>query len=510
MSHFYTKDDEILTAPINKTFVELFRGTPEDFQDWVDELRAHVTERWDAMGQPPKSGVRLEDMAAEFERICRVDTTKMLFQDEQTREWDCIIDGSRVSIANNFFPNILKARDTVGADRAVSVYDLFAKPAARSQTLTVLQRCIRDDGFYDFAPIYRPPATFSGDLRREARRFVEQVLIEEQDGTGQRSLWFDASKRMERRTPRINAKELMAFRKRGLVKPHHLQGVDLDNVSGDTLYRIRVYVTGDKATRVLPAIFRHLQLGAGVAPNNFPAAVARYLYHMGTDKCVGQKDIVIYDPSMGFGGRLLGALSLRDRPVHYIGTDPNTENWIADLGISRYEYMERVFRSHVRHGKPFHGTYLCCGSENVAQDKLFKKYKGKVDFVFTSPPYFSAEVYSDEPTQSSNKFKEYDEWRDGFLIPTLKTCATWLKNDRFLAFNIADIHVGVQHYPLEQDTVDALKALGLHYKCKLKMVLSHAPSMKVSRDTGQPTTKNFCLINGKWRKFEPIFVFYKP
>ena len=246
-----------------------------------------------------------------------------------------------------------------------------------------------------------------------------------------------------------------------------------------------------------------------MAPNNFPAAIAKLLYKYATDKLLDQEEIVIYDPSMGFGGRLLGALSLRDRAIHYIGTDPNTENWIKELGISRYEYMERTFKSHVRWGKPFKGTYICSGSEDVASNQEFKKYKGKLDFIFTSPPYFCAEIYSDEPTQSSIKYKDYESWRDNFLGATLKTCAEWLKPERMLAFNIADMKVGNTQYPLEEDTVRILKECGLEYKGKLKMVLSVAPNMRINKATGQPSTKNYCIVNGKWRKYEPIFLFYK-
>ena len=509
MAYFYTKNDDLVKSSINKTFGELFTCSEEDFATWVDDLCNVVTKQWDE-GQPPKAGVRLEEMGSQFERICRVNTEKMWFKDEQTRKLDCVIDGARVAIANSFFPNILKAKDTVGEGKAVSVYDLFAKKSARPKTLAVLKKCIRDDGFYDFSPIYRPPTTYKGDLRREARRIVEEILTEESNGNSVRSLWIDASPKIEKRTPRINVKELKALKEKGLLKDKHLNGVDLNKVSDDSLYRIRVYSINSKAKKVLPLIFRHLELGAGIAPNNFPSAIARLLYKYGTDRCKDQKEVVIYDPSMGFGGRLLGALSLRDRAVHYIGTDPNTENWIKEIGISRYEYLERVFKSHVRFGEPFKGTYICSGSEDVSENEEFKKYKGKVDFIFTSPPYFSAEIYSDEPTQSSIKYKEYDSWRDNFLRPTLKTCAEWLKHDRILAFNIADINVGNKQYPLEEDTVEILKEFGLRYEGKLKMVLAISPSMKLKRQTGQPSMKNFCIVNGKWRKFEPIFVFYKP
>jgi len=509
MAYYYTKNEEIVSSQVNRTFESLFTCTEKAFETWVDELCDYVTKQWDEKGQPPKSGVKLEDMGKEFERICNVDTDAMWFKDEQTRQLDCIIDSARVSIANSFFPNILKAKDTVGEDKAVSVYDLFAKKSARSKTIAVLKKCIREDGFYEFSPIYRPATSFKGDLRKEAKRIVEEILTEEATGKGSRSLWIDPQEKIERRTPRITAKELQSFFDRKLLKKKHLNGINLNKVAPDSLYRIRVYPIGSEAQYVLPKVFRHLELGAGIAPNNFPSANARLLYRHYTKKCIGQEQIVIYDPSMGFGGRLLGALSLRDRPIHYIGTDPNTENWIKELGISRYEYLERVFKSHVKWGEKFKGTYICSGSEDVSKNIEFKKYKGKVDFVFTSPPYFSAEIYSDEPTQSSIKFKEYDSWRDNFLRPTLKTCVEWLKPQRYLAFNIADINVGNTQYPLEEDTIKILKELGMRYEGKLKMVLALSPAMKLKKQTGQPSTKNFCIVNGKWRKFEPIFVFYK-
>jgi len=510
MSYFYTKSDQLTKSEVNRTFGELFTASEDNFAEWVDNLCEVVTYQWDTFGQPPKAGIRLEEMAGEFERICSIDTEKMWHKDEQTRQTDCIIDSARVAVANSFFPNILKAKDTVSEGKAVSVYDLFAKKSAREKTLKVLRTCIRKDGFYDFAPIYRPPQTFKGDLRREARRICEEILREEASGNGTRSFWIDAAPKIERRTPRISVKELRGLKESGLLKRHHLNGIELDKLSDDSLFRIRVYGIGSQAKRVLPLVFRHLELGAGIAPNNFPSAIARLLYKYATDRCQNQKEITIYDPSMGFGGRLLGAMSLRDRNIHYIGTDPNTENWIKELGISRYEYLERTFKSHVRYGKHFRGTYICSGSEDVHNNEEFKKYKGQLDFVFTSPPYFSAELYTDEPTQSAVKFKEYSAWRDNFLFPTLRTASEWLKSDRLLALNIADVNVGNTQYPLEEDTIGILKNLGLTYELKLKMVLAVSPSMRVKKETGQPSTKNFCIVNGKWRKFEPVFIFRKP
>ena len=208
MSFYYTKSDELLKSPINKTFAELFTCSEETFVTWANDFCDLVAKQWDEHGQPPKAGVRLEDMGKEFTRLCKVDTDKMWFKDEQTRQTDCLVDGARVYIANNFFPNILKAKDTLGEGKAISVYDLFVNQSARPTTLATLKRCIREDGFYDFAPVYRAPNSFKGDLRREARRFVEMILKDEAAGAGERSLWIDASAKVERRTPRINVKEL--------------------------------------------------------------------------------------------------------------------------------------------------------------------------------------------------------------------------------------------------------------------------------------------------------------
>jgi hypothetical protein len=56
--------------------------------------------------------------------------------------------------------------------------------------------------------------------------------------------------------------------------------------------------------------------------------------------------------------------------------------------------------------------------------------------------------------------------------------------------------------PLEKDTTDILKGLGLKYVVTLKMILN-ATGKSVSQ------SKNVCEVNGKAYKFEPIFVFKK-
>jgi hypothetical protein len=149
------------------------------------------------------------------------------------------------------------------------------------------------------------------------------------------------------------------------------------------------------------------------------------------------------------------------------------------------------------------------GSEEIANDPAFKKYKGKIDLVFTSPPYFAKEVYSDDANQSCHKFSNYENWRDGFLRPTLETAVAWLRKDRYLLWNIADAKFGQDVLPLEEDSKKILLELGMEFVTVLKMTLAQMPGSGRTNEDGKATAKNSCTVDGMTLKFEPIFVFRK-
>ena len=152
--------------------------------------------------------------------------------------------------------------------------------------------------------------------------------------------------------------------------------------------------------------------------------------------------------------------------------------------------------------------------------------------IFTSPPYFAKEVYSDDLEQSCHKFSQYDDWVEGFLRPTLETAVAYLRKDRYLLWNIADAAFDGKLLTLEEDSCKILKELGMEYVTTLKMALAQMPGGNRMVDTGEIITtvnaltgeettetvlegkmKNFCQIesNGKkiMLKYEPIFVFKK-
>jgi len=138
----------------------------------------------------------------------------------------------------------------------------------------------------------------------------------------------------------------------------------------------------------------------------------------------------VYDPSSGWGDRVAGFMATKGAEF-YCSTDPNSslyEGYAAE--VKRYRQKGQEIEMHC------HGSELPKG--------MRKRYGYKVDTVFTSPPYFNAEQYSDDPGQSFRKFGEIDAWLEGFLFPSLKNSWDALtdEGDRggILAMNIADIY----------------------------------------------------------------------
>jgi hypothetical protein len=274
----------------------------------------------------------------------------------------------------------------------------------------------------------------------------------------------------------------------------------------------------DKTEGLFPNMLRVIRLSCGQAAVNFPALTAKLLYEKYTSHIKQEEPLVVYDSSSGWGGRILGAMSSRKK-IHYVGTDPNPDNYLPELGKSRYEYVADFYNKNCidNHSDKLQSffdvetqsnTYELFqdGSELIQNNSDFQKYKGKLDFSFTSPPYFNREQYSQDETQSFKAYKEYEDWRDNFLKPTLTTIYEYLKNDRYIVWNIADIKIGEStYYPLEQDSIDILKELGCEYKGKLKMLMTRM----VGLDPSKSGIKNAVKYDGKSYKYEPMFVFKK-
>ena len=155
-----------------------------------------------------------------------------------------------------------------------------------------------------------------------------------------------------------------------------------------------------------------------------------------------------YDPSCGWGARMLSALHCG---VNYYGTDPNTE-LVKRLYqcADRYNWINPSFFPTVT-------DIRSTGSEKCQQD-----WYGKMDFAFTSPPYFGLEIYPGEG-QSYHDGMEYGEWIDSWMVPTAKNIHAYLKPKAFCAINIKDVVLNRVTYTLEKDTVYVFKNAGFRF-----------------------------------------------
>src|SRR6185369_15013585 len=203
--------------------------------------------------------------------------------------------------------------------------------------------------------------------------------------------------------------------------------------------------------------------------SNFRPTVARAIY----DKYSREGDRIL-DFSAGFGGRLLGCLSL---PRFYTGIDPCS---------AQIKGLRRMIR-RVGHLLPGRANIIQGCAENVLADF----HSNSFDLVFSSPPYFDHERYSKEPTQSYIRFPTYDSWRQNFLERTLVFCYRVLRPGGIMVINVANPPGGI---PLVGDTRDICTALFTPREV-IRMPLRQAPQRQ------RVTNKAF--------KHEPILVFEK-
>ena len=122
----------------------------------------------------------------------------------------------------------------------------------------------------------------------------------------------------------------------------------------------------------------------------------------------------------GWGGRLLGALASQTK---YVGIDPNT------LSVQGNQKMLDMVRKVTRQN--YDATLI----QGCAED-LLGKNTWRPDLIFTSPPYFDVEKYSDEPTQSYLRYPTVDSWYEQFLSVAIKGAYADLTDDGFMLLNV--------------------------------------------------------------------------
>ena len=239
--------------------------------------------------------------------------------------------------------------------------------------------------------------------------------------------------------------------------------------------------------------------------------VAKWIYETAMRE-IDSDRIIVWDPSMGWAGRLLAFLAASTHPdlirkkCIYIGTDPNT-------GIyNRYKMVEKFWKTYIDKECTAEIIPLCIGSEEFHNTKEFKKYKGKGHIAYTSPPYFNRERYSEDEEQSFRKFPQYNLWRDGFLKGTMDNVSEFLADESMFFWNIADIRISAKlTYPLQNDSIKLVEERGFKLDETIYMLMRALAGRDTSKETFDKIIKrgtmNVVEVNGKYQKYEPIYVF---
>lgn len=164
---------------------------------------------------------------------------------------------------------------------------------------------------------------------------------------------------------------------------------------------------------------------------------------------------LIYDYSAGFGGRMLGAASCGRR---YVGVDPLTSYELNDM--KKYLKLENCDILDV------------CSEDFYEGENIF-------DLSFSSPPYNSLEVYSEDDRQAYNKGNKY--FYNVYWVKTLENIKKMLKPGKVFCLNVKD-------QPMMVDMADDL--FERFDEIKLRTVRSHLNKKKAAI-----------------QKYEPIYVY---
>jgi len=172
---------------------------------------------------------------------------------------------------------------------------------------------------------------------------------------------------------------------------------------------------------------------------------------------------MIYDSSCGWGDRLAGFYC--SDAIGYYGCDPNP------VTFEMYKQQCLVYE-RLLGGNPeledYGDHFVCTGKKVVelwrtaAEDFDYSLLPVELDCAFTSPPYFSTELYNaggkHEDDQSWKRYDTYEKWRDKFYLPVSLKTFDALKDGGIQIVNIQDPRIHGKRYYASDDLINTLCA----------------------------------------------------
>ena len=367
--HFYERS-RFSEFKSNTTYHQLLEKTDDEFIEWARLLRKEVTEQWDDRGTPPVIGANEDGIVKKFKKL----------KSNPAKYWEKDLSGDEeslgiiknfnkdASVVNQFFPTMLKTKNSVGksADNGLSIYDHFSDSKLEEKFVKIMKRAVKRDSMYSWSrslvdkkdenPFWNGQNgvdfvkdVFNGKVFKGKYKDLGIVLAKAKASTLENYGTFN-EEYVGFGNLYMTADEVNQLCEGGYLNATQISNLG-DIVESSTSeagtvteykYLIRWY---DKTDGIFPKILQVFRLSCGQPAVNFPALTAKWIYENYTKHIDGDEPLHIYDSSSGWGGRILGAMSSRKK-IHYVGTDPNPDNFLNEEGISRYEYMAKFYNDN--------------------------------------------------------------------------------------------------------------------------------------------------------------------
>lgn len=195
----------------------------------------------------------------------------------------------------------------------------------------------------------------------------------------------------------------------------------------------------------------------------------------------------VFDFSAGWGDRLFGACV---EDIKYIGLDPNVNNtFYSDI-------IDKI-------GNTDNQMIITTGAEylplNIFEESMKKMDIEKFDLMFTSPPYFTYEIYATNTQSVTSYIDSFENWLVNFLFYVIIKYAMYLKDNGYFVIYIQD--VGGQSYlePMfmavmtKYETFSGLKYIGLISATRFPMIVFQKMKTNDRSYTNPETNINYSI-----------------
>jgi DNA modification methylase len=183
--------------------------------------------------------------------------------------------------------------------------------------------------------------------------------------------------------------------------------------------------------------------GTNYRVSSFPKWITQaYAYYFTND------NEVILDPFSGHNSRMSAVVESGRKYIGY------------DVCKGYIDNMQLIYNDMKKRNPEFPDCTLHWeSSENI------QEADNSVDFIFTSPPFWNAEGYDNDPRQIGGRLSKigsdvkYNEFLEKYRN-IIKQCYRVLKDGHYIGFNVEDMYRNGELYTLSVDTVQAFKDAG--------------------------------------------------